>query len=150
MKSLAKKLVRHRPSKIVRVDNIQTHLLGRCLENAVNHHKETGSKIVWGWLVMPSTGSLRPETDGMMFKHFWNKLNGRYIDTTAIPINDGTYVLSKEDEDTWRASYKATEYIVDKNNMTIEPISDEEDSRIDYYQALQQQYQLERGIKSVV
>lgn len=98
MKSLAKKFVQQTPNtKIVRVDNIKTSPIGKCWENAKQHSKKTGSRIVNGWLIMPGDRCLRDDAIGTMMKHYWNKLNGRYIDTTDLKFNDGTYVLYKED-----------------------------------------------------
>ena len=98
MKSLAKKMVQHTPNtKIVRVDNTGTAPTGQCWINANQHSKETGSRIVNGWIIMPGDRCLRDDAIGTMCKHYWNKLNGRYIDTTNIPFNEGTYVLYKED-----------------------------------------------------
>lgn len=98
MKRLAKKFVQQTPnSKIVRVDCTNTAPVGHCWENAKKHSKETGSRIVNGWIVMPGDRCLRDDAIGTLCKHYWNKLNGRYIDTTDVKFNDGTYVLYKED-----------------------------------------------------
>jgi hypothetical protein len=99
MHSLAKKIVRIKPNtKIVRVENTATSPMGHCWANAVEHSNATGSKIVNGWLVMPGDNCLRDDAIGTFAKHYWNKLNGRYIDTTYFHLfNDATYVLYKED-----------------------------------------------------
>ena len=98
MKSLAKKFV-HRTAntKIVRVDKTATAPMGQCWNNALQHSKETGSRIVNGWIVMPGDRCLRDDAVGTLCKHYWNRLNGRYIDTTCTAFNDGTYVLYRED-----------------------------------------------------
>ena len=98
MKSLAKKFVKQTANaKIVRVDNTGTAPMGECWNNAQRHSRDTGSKIVNGWIIHPGDHSLRDDAIGTLCKHYWNRLNGRYIDTTSIPFNDGTYVLYKED-----------------------------------------------------
>lgn len=99
MKSLAKKLVGLTPNtKIVRVEGLETSPQGQCWENAKQHSQDTGSKIVNGWIVMPGDFCLRDDAIGIFCKHYWNKLNGRYVDTTMhFPFNDFTYVLNKED-----------------------------------------------------
>lgn len=98
MKRLAKKFVRQTPNtKIVRVEKTHTAPVGECWENAKKHSRETGSRIVNGWIIMPGDKCLRDDAIGTICKHYWNKFKGRYIDTTDIQIDDGTYVLNKEE-----------------------------------------------------
>ena len=120
MKSLAKKIVQQTPNtKIVRVTNTQTAPVGECWFNALQHSKETGSRIVNGWLVMPGDNCLRDDAVGTLCKHYWNKLNGRYIDTTDIIHYDATYVLYKEDCNGFWLQKNNFQYII-KQTYAIE------------------------------
>jgi len=102
IKKSAKHFVTHSKEdiKIVNVERLANKNLNLCYSNAVNHCLETGSKIVCGYVFAESTAikygdSKEPVAYGA--KHFWNKLNGKFIDTTPFkrqPTKKFVYVLA--------------------------------------------------------
>jgi hypothetical protein len=122
MKSNAKKFVQATENtKIVRVTNLQTHPTGQCWENAKDHSKATGSKIVNGWFIQPGDRCLNKDALSTVAKHYWNKLNGRYIDTTSIPSDlNGTYVLCKEQHlGYWLSNQDNFQYVLNWNPLIL-------------------------------
>lgn len=102
IKKSAKHFVRHSKEdvKIVKVEQLANKNLTRCYSNAVTHCLETGSKIVCGYVFAKSASVGHKDTDEPVAygaKHFWNKLNGKFIDTTPFkrpPTEKFVYVLS--------------------------------------------------------
>ena len=104
MKSRARTFMLDYPNtKIVRVTNTLFYwsVANQCYNNALYHKEVFGSKMVAGWKVTDGAYSMNPNRPRIFgVRHWWNKLQGRYIDTTPfINVNDDdvyTYVLNKE------------------------------------------------------
>jgi hypothetical protein len=107
MKSRARTFIQYYPnSKIVRVTNrlYPWSEANECWNNAQAHKQVFGSKMVAGWLVSDGAWSMQPNKPKLFgVRHFWNKFQGRYIDTTPFGhihpekgAYDHTYVLCKD------------------------------------------------------
>jgi hypothetical protein len=101
LKKSAKHFVKHSKEdvKIVKVEQLATNDLNLCYGNAYKHCVDTGSKMVCGYVFAESTAikygdSYQPVAYGA--KHFWNKLNGKFFDTTPFkrPSHDFVHVLA--------------------------------------------------------
>ena len=100
MKSHAKRFVSEYPNtKIVRVSKalFPWSEPNECWQNAQHYKSVFNAKMVAGWVVMDGSQSNQPvKPKYFAVRHFWNKLNGRYVDSTPlVGTNNYTYVLNK-------------------------------------------------------
>ena len=101
-KRWAKLFVNTTPNtKFVRVQSNPVGNMNECYQNALQHSKQTGSKMVAGWIVMDSKHSSNyANNPGMLcfaVRHWWNKHRGVYVDTTPFAQHsDMSYVVQKD------------------------------------------------------
>lgn len=113
MKSGAKLLVRNTDNtKIVRVRNTAEGEPNQCWANAMRHSELTGSTVYCGWLVGDARQSLQPTKKAICVRHYWNRLNGTWVDTTPMSFNDFTYVVKRDPQNSgWIAEHNELEHI---------------------------------------
>ena len=101
-KRWAKIFVKTTPNtKLVRVEQNSTGVLNQCYQNALEHSKKTGSKMVAGWVVVDGKYSVdyknNPDMLAFAVRHWWNKHRGHYIDTTPFVQGDNFAYIVQQD-----------------------------------------------------
>tara|TARA_E500000318_G_scaffold109904_2_gene124009 strand:+ start:339 stop:797 length:459 start_codon:yes stop_codon:yes gene_type:complete len=103
MKRFAKQ-IRHllNDAKIVKVDHRPNgdDRVSRCWYNSLEFYKQhPNSRIVCGYIIYPADErSFRPDADAMMIPHYWNRLNGEYVETGPHDpqLDGGTYIVCRD------------------------------------------------------
>ncbi len=109
-------------AKIVRVDHRPNgdDRVGRCWYNSLDfYHNNPNSRIVCGYIIYPADErSRRPDADAIIIAHYWNRINGEYVETGPHnpQLDQGTYIVCRDqwvtptDQGSWITSQDVVYY----------------------------------------